>query len=143
MIERAGISLLIAGLAVGSYLLLTRWQIAHVQGEKVASRVLGGLRPGIPAVMYFWSETCVPCKAAQKPALEQLQAELGPDKVQVISVNAFEQPLIANEWGVLGLPTTFIVDRTGQPRHVNHGVTLKDNLKKQIMAVESGLSLRE
>ena len=68
----------------------------------------------------------------QKPALEQLKTDLGPDGVQVIAINALEQPDLADEWGVLGLPTTFIVDRSGQPRRVNHGVMRAEQLRQQI-----------
>ena len=50
----------------------------------------------------------------------------------VIAVNALERPELADAWGVLGLPTTFIVDRGGQPRRVNHGVVRADHLKQQV-----------
>jgi thiol-disulfide isomerase/thioredoxin len=132
MIERTGIALLIIGLAVGSYQLLTRWQTARMRGHKTGNELLDVLRPGIPAVIYFWSEMCAPCKTVQKPALEQLQTELGPEGVQVVAVNALERPELADAWGVLGLPTTFIVDSGGQPRRVNHGVVRAEHLKRQI-----------
>ena len=132
MIERTGIALLIIGLAFGSYQVITRWQVARVVRRKSGNELLDMLRPGIPAVIYFWSETCAPCKTVQKPALEQLQTDLGPGGVQVIAVNALERPELADSWGVLGLPTTFIVDQGGQPRRVNHGVVRAEHLKRQI-----------
>jgi thiol-disulfide isomerase/thioredoxin len=135
MIERAGIAILIIGLIVGSYQVITRWQVARLGRKKTGGDLLGVLRPGIPAVIYFWSETCAPCKLVQKPALEQLQADLGPEGVQVIAVNALERPEMADAWGVLGLPTTFIVDPGGQPRRVNHGVVRAEHLKSQIALV--------
>ena len=132
MIERTGIAILIVGLAYGSYQAFIRWQVARVAHRRTGNELLDMLRPGIPAVIYFWSETCAPCKTVQKPALEQLQTDLGPDGVQVVAVNALERPELADSWGVLGLPTTFIVDRDGRPRRVNHGVVRAENLKHQI-----------
>jgi thiol-disulfide isomerase/thioredoxin len=135
MLERTGIALLIIGLAFGSYQVITRWQTARIGRRKTGNELLDMLRPGIPAVIYFWSEMCAPCKTVQKPALEQLQTDLGQEGVQVVAVNALERPELADSWGVLGLPTTFIVDSSGQPRRVNHGVVRAEHLKRQIALI--------
>lgn len=135
MLERGLLALAIVVVLVAGYSLATRWQLGRISRQKNSNSVLAALQPGIPAVIYFWSETCVPCKTVQKPALERLQAELGPDGVQVVAINALDQPTLADEWGVLGLPTTFIVDRSGQPRRVNHGVVRAEYLHEQIRLV--------
>ena len=135
MLERGLLALAIVIVLVAGYSLATRWQLGRVSRQRNSNHILGALQPGVPAVIYFWSETCVPCKTVQKPALEQLQAELGPDGVQIVAINALDQPAIADQWGVLGLPTTFIVDRQGQPRRVNHGVVRADHLREQIELV--------
>lgn len=138
MIERLLIALGLIALGFGAYAVGTRWQLRRAgrgQADAPASEVMRGLRPGVPAVIYFWSEACPPCKTVQRPALEQLQAELGPEGVQVVAVDALERPDLADEWGVLGLPTTFIVDRFGRPRRVNHGVARAAQLRAQIEAV--------
>lgn len=134
MIERIIIALALIAFSVGAYTLGTHWQVSRV-GRKAGASVLNKLRPGIPAVVYFWSETCPPCKAVQSPALKQLETELGPQGVQVIAINAMEEPGVASSWGVLGLPTTFLVDRAGQPRRVNHGVIRAEQLREQIAAL--------
>jgi len=132
LVMRLGIALAVIGLCLGAYTIGTRWQTARIRQRQSACAILGGLRPGVAAVIYFWSETCAPCKLIQTPALEQLQAELGEGRVQIVSINALEQPDIADEWGVLGLPTTFIIDRAGEPRRVNHGVVRVEQLRGQI-----------
>lgn len=139
MIERAAVVLMLVVLAVGAYAFGTRWQVGRA-GRRLAEgrepALNGALRPGVPAVIYFWSEACAPCETVQKPALDRLQAELGPEGVQVIAVDAVARPDLAAEWGVLGLPTTFIVDGAGRPRRVNHGVTRAAQLRAQIEAVQ-------
>jgi thiol-disulfide isomerase/thioredoxin len=140
MIERAGIALLIIGLVVSSYQVITHWQTARITRGNTGNELLDMLRPDIPAVIYFWSEACAPCKTVQKPALEELQIDLGPEGIQVVAVNAVERPDLADAWGVLGLPTTFIVDRAGQPRRVNHGVVRADHLKQQVRLLEDARS---
>jgi thiol-disulfide isomerase/thioredoxin len=132
MLIRTGIALLLIGFAFGAYVLATRWQIRQIARRTNCAPALEGMREGIPTVVYFWSEACAPCKAVQSPAVKQLVSKLGPDGVQIIEINALERPEIADAWGVLGLPTTFIVDGCGQPRHVNHGVARVEKLERQL-----------
>jgi thioredoxin-like negative regulator of GroEL len=131
MIARLGIALALIGLGLGAYALGTRWQTGRIR-RRGADSILESLRPGVPAVVYFWSETCAPCKLTQTPALRQLRADLGQDGVQIVAVNALERPEVADAWAVLSLPTTFIVDRAGRPRRVNHGVARAEQLRRQI-----------
>jgi thiol-disulfide isomerase/thioredoxin len=138
VIERLAIVILLAVAGVGVFAIGARWQVRRVARTQAADPVLARLRPGIPAVIYFWSEICGPCQTAQKPALKQLQAALGKQGVQIVAVNALEEPDIADGWGVLGLPTTFIVDPSGQVRGVNHGVVRVEKLLQQIAAVSTG-----
>jgi len=58
------------------------------------------------------------------------------DTIQVIEVDASVQPELANYWGVLSVPTTFIIDSRGRPRRVNHGVASAEKLLNQIEEVE-------
>jgi thiol-disulfide isomerase/thioredoxin len=134
MLARIGIAVLLIGLGIGAYWLFTHWQTARVAHKPEGATVLSRLRAGIPAVVYFWSESCGPCKAVQSPAIKQLSSKLGPDGIQVIEINALEHPEIADAWGVLSLPTTFIIDAAGQPRHVNHGVARAEQLERQLVA---------
>ncbi len=115
-----------AGLALyrlGSFLIVSRAQ-SRVHSLEV-------IRPGKPAILYFTTPDCAPCKTIQRPALRAVQGRMG-DRLQVIEVNAYEQPGLAKEWGVLSVPTTFIIDSSGRPRHVNHGVTPANKLLEQL-----------
>ncbi len=105
-------------------------------------RGLENLLPGIPGILYFTMPDCAPCRTRQRPALEQLQAVLGAAGVQVIEVDAAAQPELADFWGVLSVPTTFIIDSSGRPRRVNHGVQRAGALQKQIQEVELNRSLK-
>ena len=87
-----------------------------------------------PSILYFTTPDCVPCKTVQRPAILKVQAALG-EKVEVVEVNAYEQPDLAKQWGVLSVPTTFILDRSGKPQHINHGVTQAEKLLRQLQAV--------
>lgn len=140
MVDRLIIAATLIGLATGAYVVGTRWQVNRISHRDDSDPVLARIQIGIPAVVYFWSETCPPCAAVQKPALEQLQFELGVDNVQVVAINALDEPEIAAGWGVLGLPTTFIVDNLGKVRRVNHGIARAEQLKEQIREFSSVLS---
>ncbi len=134
MIERMVIALIIVMLGLGVYAAGTRWQISRVR-RGAGPSMLPVLKPGVPTIVYFWSETCAPCKTIQAPALRQLQDELGQDGIQIIAIDALQQSEAADTWGVLSVPTTFVLDRSGQARRVNHGIARAEQLKQQIEAV--------
>ena len=99
------------------------------------TRGLESLRRGAPAILYFTAPGCAPCKTVQRPAIRRVQEMLG-ERLQVIEVDAAARPELASYWGVLSVPTTFIIDSRGRPRCVNHGVAGWEKLIKQIESVE-------
>ncbi len=126
-VEAAGI--ILAGLAC--YTLASRLILRRVR-EKAAG--LQGIQPGVPAILYFTTPDCIPCNAVQRPALQALGARLG-DELKVIEVDAAQNPRMAQEWGVMTVPTTFISDASGRPRQVNHGVASAEKLLAQFERV--------
>lgn len=133
---RVLIALGVIAAGVGVYLLLN-WRILRRAQENALG--LESYKMGKPAVLYFTMVGCVPCKTTQRPALARLMEQTA-GKVQLIEVDAVEQPKMAEHWGVLSVPTTFIIDQHGRPRQVNHGVTLTEKLLNQLEQV-TGLSL--
>lgn len=91
---------------------------------------------GEPVVLNFWATWCAPCRE-EMPSLDRLQAEMG-DQLEVLTVATgrnsptgirrfFEEEGVVNlpmltdpnqelarEMGVLGLPVTVILDKTGR-----------------------------
>ena len=103
-----------------------------------AKNKVPGLRrtsPDSPILLYFTTPTCAPCKTIQRPAIQQIKEYLG-EKIQIIEIDALAQPDVANTWGVMSVPTTFLIDVKGQPRHVNHGITNADKLLKQYKSIQ-------
>jgi thiol-disulfide isomerase/thioredoxin len=121
----------IAGILLAAFWLVNKLILARNHGNQMG---LESLHPGIPAILYFTTPDCAPCKTMQRPALQRLQAQLG-DGLQVIEVDAAAQPNLADYWGVLSVPTTFIIDEHGEARRVNHGVASTDKLLSQINQV--------
>lgn len=87
--------------------------------------------PQKPVIVYFTTPDCVPCKTVQRPALNQLVNLLG-DKLQVIEIDATQRPDLAKQWGVLSVPTTFLLDARGEVRYVNNGVARAEKLMEQL-----------
>ena len=101
------------------------------------SRAAAGLPaflPGLPGILYFTTPDCITCRAAQRPALTDLQKQLDGG-VQVIEIDAVERPDLARRWSVLSVPTTFILDRDGRTRQVNHGFASTAKLRSQLQKV--------
>ncbi len=131
LLVRALWAVLIAGLLLSAYWGVNKLILARLRGKQAG---LEHLRSGVPAILYFTTPDCVPCKTMQRPALSRLQEHLG-DSIQVIEVNAASQPELADYWGVLSVPTTFIIDAYGQARRVNHGVASAGKLQAQFEEV--------
>ena len=102
-----------------------RWTLASARGQVV--------------VMNFWATWCEPCRA-EMPSLELLAARLEHDDVTVVAVN-YQEPIPAirrfleaqpvtlpilldrngdatNAWTPRVFPSTVLIDRSGQPRHI-------------------------
>ncbi|MBI5650140.1 MAG: thioredoxin family protein [Chloroflexi bacterium] len=133
IVIRFFIAILIVGFGVAFYLAISRLRLAALRRAN-QSRVNLGLddfRIGVPAILYFTTPDCAPCRTVQAPAIEELRAQFD-DRLQVIKVDASERIDLANSWGVLSVPTTFIIDAHGQPRHVNNGVASAAKLRQQL-----------
>lgn len=128
---RLGIALaiIVAGILVYRGMTFVRLAILR----RARKTKLGNLdwRAGVPAILYFTTPDCAPCKTIQGPAIETLQKQFG-DRLQIIKIDASQQTQLADAWGVLSVPTTFIIDADGQPRHVNNGVASAAKLCQQL-----------
>jgi len=128
ILTRAAIALLLIVGSVGLVWVYQRWARLRTFGLLPE---LGPLRPGASTLVYFTTPGCVPCKTVQRPAINKLSQILG-DRLQVLEIDASERPDLASRWGVLSVPTTFVIDPRGQVLHVNHGVTRAEQLLHQI-----------
>ncbi len=133
LLSRLLVSLGIITAAVLVYILLSHWNLKKVNGLTMG---LEGFKPGIPAILYFTAPDCQPCKTLQQPAIKQLKEQMR-ERLQVIQVDASQQIDLAKYWGVLTVPTTFVIDSLGRPRRVNHGVALAGKLRAQLEEVET------
>lgn len=92
---------------------------------------LGPIRPDAFTLVYFTTPTCVPCKTVQRPEIAKLESILG-NKIQILEIDATERPEVANRWGVMSVPTTYLIDPHGKLLHINHGVKRAHQLLMQI-----------
>ncbi len=135
MVERLLIVLIFSVLMVGFYCFSVRRQLYRLSNLTPAQdAVLSRLQPGIPAIVYFTTPNCIPCKTQQQPALAELATELGQE-IQIVQVDATQEMEVADLWGVMSAPTTFVVDSQGKTRSVNHGVATSNKLKQQLNAI--------
>lgn len=101
-------------------------------GDRVSSASLSGR----VVILNFWATWCLECRP-EMPVFERLHRELMPHGLSVIGINAREKsaavrvyakklgltfPLLLDPkgtintaYGVIGLPTTFLIGRDGRP----------------------------
>jgi thiol-disulfide isomerase/thioredoxin len=90
--------------------------------------------PNKPVIVYFTTPDCAPCKTIQRPALNKLSILMG-DKLEVVEIDATQHPDLAKQWGVLSVPTTFLLDASGEARFVNNGVARVEKLMEQLQTL--------
>jgi thiol-disulfide isomerase/thioredoxin len=103
------------------------------RAENNISHLLSPL-PNKPVIVYFTTPDCVPCKTIQRPALDKLTSTYG-DQLQVLEIDATERPDLAKTWGVMSVPTTFLLDSKGEARYVNNGVARAEKLMEQLQTL--------
>jgi thiol-disulfide isomerase/thioredoxin len=90
--------------------------------------------PKKPVIVYFTTPDCAPCKTVQRPAIDRVSNLLG-EKLEVVEIDATEHPDLAKTWGVMSVPTTFVIDPHGEARYVNNGIARAEKLLEQIQAL--------
>ena len=54
------------------------------------------------------------------------------DIINIVKVDATVDPDSSKRWGVLSVPTTFVLDREGNPMKVNNGFVDENKLLDQL-----------
>lgn len=126
---RFGLSVGIIAVGLFVYWLVNQRLLGRAQDHVLS--LVGGRLPNKPMIVYFTTPDCAPCKTVQRPALSKLLTLTG-DSVHVIEVDATQRPDLAKQWGVMSVPTTFLLDARGEARYVNNGVTRVEKLMEQL-----------
>lgn len=120
----------LAFIALGlvGYATLNRYLLSRSRSQRLG---LEQVEQGRPILLYFTTPACMPCKTVQRPDIQRLKEALG-EAFQVVEIDAAARPEVASQWGVLSVPTTFVIDSDGRPRYVNHGVARFEKLSRQL-----------
>ena len=128
---RFGLAIVIIGLGAFAYWLINQRLLIRARNNTFT---LFSAPRNKPVLVYFTTPDCLPCKTVQRPAIDQVSSMLG-EGLEVIEINAYDQPELAKTWGVMSVPTTFLLDARGEARYVNNGVARAEKLLEQIQTL--------
>jgi len=128
---RFGLAIVIIGLGAFAYWLVNQRLLVRARSNVFT---LFNTLPDKPVLVYFTTPDCAPCKTIQRPAINRVSHVLG-EGLEVIEIDATERPDLAKAWGVMSVPTTFVLDPRGEARYVNNGVARAEKLLEQIKAL--------
>ena len=100
--------------------------ISRLPADSGAGRVSGPVR-----ILAFSSDDCRQCHTLQAPALQRVLAAR-PRGLQVSEVDAPSSIDLVEQYRVLTLPTTVVLDAAGQVHAVNYGFANTEQLLKQV-----------
>jgi thiol-disulfide isomerase/thioredoxin len=105
----------------------------------------------------FWASWCGPCRISF-PLLEQLRTELGAEGFEVFAINVDEveadartflsevpvsylvvrdsEGITPQSYGILGMPTGYLIDRQGIVREIHQGFRKSDATHLRAVIVE-------
>lgn len=105
----------------------------------------------------FWASWCGPCRVSF-PVLQQLRDELGPAGFEVLAINVDEiesdarqflsevpvtYPVVRDgkgvtpkAYGIIGMPTAYLIDRKGIVREIHQGFRKSDGEQLRAAVVE-------
>jgi thioredoxin 1 len=87
------------------------------------------LEAKVPVLLDFWASWCAPCRM-QGQILEKYEATVG-DKALICKVNVDEQPELAQQFGVMSIPT-LVVMQNGKVKTQVTGVTQDAGLNRML-----------
>lgn len=128
---RFGLAIVIIGLGAFAYWLVNQRLLMRARNN---ISTLFSTLPNKPVLVYFTTPDCAPCKTVQRPAIHRVSKLLG-EELEVIEIDATQRPDLAKVWGVMSVPTTFVLDARGEARYVNNGVARAEKLLEQIQTL--------
>lgn len=141
MVERILILAVVAG-GIALLMLAGRAFVAARRRRALAASPFtpdgGAGEAGPVRVLAFSTPQCQQCRLLQKPALAEVEAQT--ERVEILSIDALEEPELAERYGILTVPSTVVLAPNGRASAVNYGFAPAKLLLEQIEGASLALA---
>ncbi|MGC9348288.1 MAG: TlpA family protein disulfide reductase [Anaerolineae bacterium] len=114
--------------------LIVAYAVLRTPGDEFGSmaELKTELAGGRPTVIEFYSNRCSICLVS-KPKVDQMERDLF-GQAAVLRLNVKEEPgrALAQQWGVVGVPTFFVLDGSGEIIYARAGAPEVDAIKEAV-----------
>lgn len=128
--KREAIDRYIQGLRDGADIVTNGKWIAKQEYEGPAGLLEKALKSGLPSLVDYGSDSCVPCRK-MKPILDELSNEYS-GRANILIIDIYKYRQIAAEYGIRAIPTQVLFDESGKEVWRHEGFISKEEIVKKL-----------
>ena len=121
--------LLIITIVISLFCIVKYLKYRQFRKVKSISNKLADNKQTTPYIVYFWSPHCPQCKTMQQAILKRISQKFS---YSIRKINITEHNNMVKKWNVRTVPTTYILNSSGEIKFINNGLKSEKEIIAQL-----------